>query len=407
MLDYLQISNRKDLAERFSSGTSKTLGDIIFIINGKRSSWGNIPDPTGLKNFIKSIKKTMYDPLTKLEQKKSRGGMICSQCGIQNLRNAQYCNGCGSELLRMCYNCKGLNPIDASFCSKCGSQLGISYRVSDKRLTLSDEKHSEVVEPSFHECILPEYSIRINYPSTWTSKYDNLDPNTKVWFQNPTDMLQEGLMVVVDDSIGHMTLDTFVQGNINSLKKDNSDFSLIESTSTTLGGVPAHQIVFLANHKKALTVLTIRNNIAYCLTYYSEPEKYQKFLSSAEQMISSFKFLLSDEKYSEAVEQSFHECKLSEYNVKINYPSTWTRIYDNSNPNRKAVFQFQKDGSAHHVTVFVSIDDTVGSMTLDTFIENTITAMRQEKTDFKLIQSSPSTLSGFAGHKIMFPLICI
>jgi hypothetical protein len=199
-----------------------------------------------------------------------------------------------------------------------------------------------------------------------------------------------------------MTLDTFVQGSINSLKKDNSDFSLIESTSTTLGGVPAHQIVFLANHKKALTVLTIRNNVAYWLTYYSEPEKYQKFLSSAEQMISSFKFLLSDEKHSEVVQPSFHECKLSEYNVKINYPSTWTRIYDNSNPMVKAIFQFQKEEGAKHATVYVGIDDTVGDKTLENIIENNIAAMRQERNDFKLIESTPSTLSGFPANQMTY-----
>ena len=58
--------------QRFSSGTSKTIGDIVFIVNGQKISWGGIPDPTGLKNFIKSIKRTMYDPLTKLETKSSR-----------------------------------------------------------------------------------------------------------------------------------------------------------------------------------------------------------------------------------------------------------------------------------------------------------------------------------------------
>jgi ribosomal protein L40E len=111
---------------RFSSGTSKTVGDIVFIVNGQKVEWVEIPDPTGLKNFIKSIKKTMYDPLTKLETKPPRGGIICSQCGIQNPRNAQYCNECGSQLLQMCSNCKRLNPIGSSFCSKCGYQLGIS-----------------------------------------------------------------------------------------------------------------------------------------------------------------------------------------------------------------------------------------------------------------------------------------
>ena len=52
---------------RFYSGTSKTVGDIAFLVNGQRITWGGIPDPTGLKNFIKLVKKTMYDPLIKLQ----------------------------------------------------------------------------------------------------------------------------------------------------------------------------------------------------------------------------------------------------------------------------------------------------------------------------------------------------
>ena len=40
---------------RFSSGTSKTVGDIVFIVNGKKITWSGLPDPTGLKNFVKSL----------------------------------------------------------------------------------------------------------------------------------------------------------------------------------------------------------------------------------------------------------------------------------------------------------------------------------------------------------------
>jgi hypothetical protein len=91
--------------------------------------------------------------------------------------------------------------------------------------------------------------------------------------------------------MGNMTLDTFIKANIANLRQNNSDFTLIESTPTTLSGVPAHQIVFSTNQKKALIVATLRNNIFYWLIYRSEPVSYVKFVSSAEQMISSFEFL--------------------------------------------------------------------------------------------------------------------
>lgn len=108
---------------RFASGTSKTVGDIIFIENNLKSSWIGIPDPTGLKNFIKSIKKTMYDPLTKLETKASRSGIPCPACDLQNPKNSKYCTNCGKNLASVCSKCGKSNPLNSSFCSKCGFSL--------------------------------------------------------------------------------------------------------------------------------------------------------------------------------------------------------------------------------------------------------------------------------------------
>lgn len=108
---------------RFSSGTSKTVGDIIFLENTLKSSWMGIPDPTGLKNFIKSLKRTMYDPLTKLQTRTSRGGIPCPNCGLQNSKNSKFCNNCGKNLASDCSKCGMSNPLNSSFCSKCGFSL--------------------------------------------------------------------------------------------------------------------------------------------------------------------------------------------------------------------------------------------------------------------------------------------
>jgi hypothetical protein len=108
---------------RFSSGTSKTVGEIVFIINGQKVSWSGIPDPTGLKNFIKSIKRTMYDPLTKLETKSARSGIPCLNCNQQNLKNSKFCNGCGKALESVCTQCQKSNPLNSSYCGHCGFAL--------------------------------------------------------------------------------------------------------------------------------------------------------------------------------------------------------------------------------------------------------------------------------------------
>jgi Double zinc ribbon len=230
----------------------------------------------------------MYDSLTKVTAKSPRGGITCPDCSIQNLKNAQYCNGCGSQLLQMCSNCKRLNPTGSSFCNKCGSQLGISYNV-----TLSDEKHSEVVEPSFQECKLSEYKVKINYPSTWTRIYNEENPKVKAIFQFQKDGAANHatVFVGVDDTVGNMTLDTFMKNNIASMRQERADLKLIESTPSTLSGFPAHQMIYSIKEVKCLNVSTIKDNVAYSVMYATGPENYVKFLSSAEQMISSFELL--------------------------------------------------------------------------------------------------------------------
>ena len=159
---------------------------------------------------------------------------------------------------------------------------------------MANQKHSEVIEPSFYKCILPEYNVKIKYPSTWTRRDDTHDA-LKVVFQSPkegpSDPYLDGVGVAVDETLGNMTPQHFIEVNIADMRKNNSDFTLFESTPTTLSGVPAHQMVYLANKKKTLVVATVRNNIFYWLQYAAEPESYLKFLSSVEQMISSFEFL--------------------------------------------------------------------------------------------------------------------
>lgn len=114
---------------RFGSGTSKTIGDVVFIVNGKKITWQGLPDPQGLRTYIKAIKKHLYDELDKLEKAqsklkpKSSSGTDCINCGKNNLKRAKFCNGCGKELLIKCINCEKENSSDSSFCNYCGYTL--------------------------------------------------------------------------------------------------------------------------------------------------------------------------------------------------------------------------------------------------------------------------------------------
>jgi ribosomal protein L40E len=273
----------------FSYGTGrssgKSIGDLVFIYQGQPSiTFRQISDPSGVVRLAKAARRNMIQQLENVEKQqirdqKERERQRSFKEKTENLRSSNIND-------RMCKGCQGYNPPDALFCNKCGSKLDVQY-FDPNNVGRSSEL--EVVEPDFFECLLPEYNIKINYPSTWTRRDDTTDA-LKVMFlspkEGPSDDFLEGLGVCVDETHENMTLQEFLDSNITDLKQSNSDFKMFESTPTTLSGAPAHQIVYLANNGKYLIVATVRNNIFYWLQYSSKPESYQRFLSSAEQMVS-------------------------------------------------------------------------------------------------------------------------
>jgi hypothetical protein len=98
--------------------------------------------------------------------------------------------------------------------------------------------------------------------------------------EGPADRILESVVVGVDDTVGNLTLDTYIQDFIRNMR-----------TTSTLSGFAAHQIIFSSSQLKELHVPTIKNKVLYWIMYVAEREKYDKFLYAAEQMISSFELL--------------------------------------------------------------------------------------------------------------------
>jgi hypothetical protein len=111
--------------------------------------------------------------------------------------------------------------------------------------------------------------------------------------ENSTDLSFDSLCVYVLDMPANynISLNEFIDLNIRDLKDTRSEFNLIESTPTTLGGVPAYQIVFTETGQKKLGVSAIKGSKVYMVSYGARPERYLKYISTVEQMIASFEFL--------------------------------------------------------------------------------------------------------------------
>jgi hypothetical protein len=112
---------------------------------------------------------------------------------------------------------------------------------------------------NFTGCVLPEYNFRINYPAVWQIVDNNsilYNNNMVVGFgipkENPTDLSFDSLCIYVLDMPANynISLSEFIDLNVHDLEDTRSEFNLIEVTPTTLGGVPAYQIVFTETGQK-------------------------------------------------------------------------------------------------------------------------------------------------------------
>jgi eukaryotic-like serine/threonine-protein kinase len=114
--------------------------------------------------------------------------------------------------------------------------------------------------------------------------------------ENLTDPFLEGLAVSIE--IFDYTLIQWIEASIDHMKNKYSDFVVIESLPTTLANLPAHQLVYTGGEIKqslyvyqTLCVATKKGNSIYFIMYRAQKEKYLKFLTDVEQMISSFQFI--------------------------------------------------------------------------------------------------------------------
>jgi len=57
------------------------------------------------------------------QQGGQRDETACPQCGMVNLKDAKFCESCGSGLTRNCPGCKRENPISTRFCPSCGMDI--------------------------------------------------------------------------------------------------------------------------------------------------------------------------------------------------------------------------------------------------------------------------------------------
>ncbi len=152
------------------------------------------------------------------------------------------------------------------------------------------------------------FRIRIQYPTNWEKVEDRLPLNVIVVFDPPGESDSvigiDGVDIVIAPVPPNVTLEQYTEDYINLLGDIFSEFSIVESSPTTLANYPAYRVVYTGKVErnevlenvlyrdvilnKVMEVWTLKDSKAYLISYYADEKKYDNHLETVQKMIDSF-----------------------------------------------------------------------------------------------------------------------
>jgi hypothetical protein len=143
------------------------------------------------------------------------------------------------------------------------------------------------------------YGISVQHPSNWIKEenHNSTSPGHIVKFSSPQGTPHATVNIIGGNRLPlNMSLEQFSAASINNLRQSFPRFNLLESSSTTLGGFPAHRVVYTAEVApgfgvKFMQVWTIKDARDFIITDGSLPSDFSNYLPTIQHMINSFAFI--------------------------------------------------------------------------------------------------------------------
>jgi hypothetical protein len=132
----------------------------------------------------------------------------------------------------------------------------------------------------------PKFGIRVQYPSDWGRldlSFLGASADIDFYPLDDTSGAKDVRIQVKQLPLQNMTLNEYTDTQINS-----TEGQILESNVTTLGNLPAHEIVFTNIGLKTLQVWTLKDDNVYTITYVAEEGEYENDLGIAQRIIESF-----------------------------------------------------------------------------------------------------------------------
>ena len=150
----------------------------------------------------------------------------------------------------------------------------------------------------------PTYKIKMQYPADWTVSTNTLQTYSGVVafyspLQSLTDILPAELSLSITTYSQGVSLDEYTKTTLAAL--DQQGIKVSDSNAFTLAGKPGHRILFSppqpqpqnnnqGDPQVSISIMqawTTIGNKVYLISYSAEESKFQKYLPTVEQMLSS------------------------------------------------------------------------------------------------------------------------
>jgi len=130
------------------------------------------------------------------------------------------------------------------------------------------------------------FGIRVQYPSDWGRldlSFLGTSADIDFYPLDDTSGTKDVRIQVKALPIQNMSLEQYTITQIDSIEGE-----ILESNVTTLGNLPAHEIVFTNIGLKTMQVWTLKDDKVYTITYVAEEDEYENDLQIAQRIIESF-----------------------------------------------------------------------------------------------------------------------
>ena len=165
--------------------------------------------------------------------------------------------------------------------------LSLVFEINQQQITITA---AQTDETNFVPYSNPTFGVRTEYPANWGRldlSFSQLQNDSADIDFYPLDDIfgtkHVRIQIETMQSVQNTTLEQYSETKINS-----TEGQILESNSTTLTGLPAHEIVFTNAGLQKIQVWTIKDDRIFTITYEADEEDFQNDLLVAERMIESF-----------------------------------------------------------------------------------------------------------------------